>query len=231
MAVLERSSEIEIVDASRTPDVIVELRHPSCWKQLPKGRKFPAVVVVAQAVSPCSENEAFEYHADDYVDSTRYLVDAVLEAHRGRRYSVRDRGDGVTPPDRARSAGGFAVGLRRLLVAVGMKVLDPLPHAFVVDIADDLLEAQAGLELHALTAMSAVDHAAGLDDAKNGATRPFPWPPRAALVRTRRFVGGCDGGRHATCIGTFSARLSAQCRIALPFGPIDSEEAHRPAVT
>ena len=86
MAVLEHHSEFEIVDASRTPDVIVELRHPSCWKQLPKGKKFPAVVVVAQAVSPCSEAEAFEYHADDYVDSTRYLVDAICEAHRARRY-------------------------------------------------------------------------------------------------------------------------------------------------
>ena len=86
MAVLARHAQFEIVDASRTPDVIVELRHPQCWKQLPKGKRFPAVVVVAQAVSPCTEDEAFAFHADEYVDNSRHLVDAVLDAHRARRY-------------------------------------------------------------------------------------------------------------------------------------------------
>ena len=86
MALLERNSQFEIVDAGHTPDVIVELRHPDCWRQLPKGKRFPAVVVVAQAVSPCSEDEAFAFHAVDYVDNSRDLVDAVLEAHRARRY-------------------------------------------------------------------------------------------------------------------------------------------------
>jgi hypothetical protein len=86
VAMLERNSQFELVDTGRSPDVIVELRHPQCWKQLPKGKRFPAVVVVAQAVSPCTEDEAFAFHADDYVDNSRYLVDAVLDAHRARRY-------------------------------------------------------------------------------------------------------------------------------------------------
>lgn len=86
MAALERRDNFEIVDANGKPDVIVELRHPQCWKQLPKGKRFPAVVVVAQSVSPCSEDEAFAFHADDYVDNTRFLADAVSEAHHARHY-------------------------------------------------------------------------------------------------------------------------------------------------
>jgi hypothetical protein len=86
MAILERNDKFQIVDVDRAPDVIVELRHPECWKKMPKGKRFPAVVVVAQAMSPCTEDEAYAFHADDYVDSTRYLVDAVIEADRARRY-------------------------------------------------------------------------------------------------------------------------------------------------
>ena len=86
MAVLEGRSDFEIVDTGQNPDVIVELRHPQCWKQLPKGKRFPAVVVVPQTVSPCSEDEAFAFHADDYVVHMRHLADAVLEAHRARGY-------------------------------------------------------------------------------------------------------------------------------------------------
>ncbi len=62
---LEGCSKIEIVAADRTPDVIVELRHPQCWKKLPRGKQFPAVVVMQQLVSACTEDEALSFHADD----------------------------------------------------------------------------------------------------------------------------------------------------------------------
>ena len=87
MAVLEGSPKLEIVAAGSTPDVIVELRHPQCWKKLPRGNRFPAVIVMPQLVSPCTEAEARAFHADELVHDVSRLVDAVLEAHEGRRHS------------------------------------------------------------------------------------------------------------------------------------------------
>jgi len=86
MAALEGCSKLEIVSANSTPDVIVELRHPQCWKKLPRGKRFPAVVVVPQLVSACSEDEARGFHAADLVDDVNRLVDAVLEAHEARKH-------------------------------------------------------------------------------------------------------------------------------------------------
>ena len=85
IAALEGCSKIEIVGADRTADVIVELRHPQCWKKLPRGKQFPAVVVMPQLVSPCTEDEAASFHAD-FVDDVTDLVDAVLIAHRMHKH-------------------------------------------------------------------------------------------------------------------------------------------------
>jgi hypothetical protein len=54
-----------------------------------------------------------------------------------------------------------AVGIARHLVALGVVVLDPHPLAVLVDVADDLLVADLGLELHALAAEGALDGAPG----------------------------------------------------------------------
>jgi hypothetical protein len=81
MSALERSNRIEIVGPDRMPDVVVELRHPDCWKKVPQGKRFPAVVVVPQLLTPCSEEQAFERHADDYVEDIRFLIDAICESH------------------------------------------------------------------------------------------------------------------------------------------------------
>lgn len=86
MAALGGCPKIEIVPAGATPDVIVELRHPQCWKQLPRGKRFPAIVVMPQLVSPCTEDEARAFHAADLVDDVDRLVDAVLEAHEARKH-------------------------------------------------------------------------------------------------------------------------------------------------
>ena len=82
MAALVGCSKFEIVSANGTPDVIVELRHPQCWKKLPRGKRFPAVVVMPQLVSPCTQNEALDFHADAFEDDVEHLVDAVNRAHR-----------------------------------------------------------------------------------------------------------------------------------------------------
>jgi hypothetical protein len=87
MAALEGCPQLEIVAASTTPDVIVELRHPQCWKKLPRGKRFPAVIVMPQVVSPCTEQEAHAFHADAFVHDVGRLVDAVLEAHQARKHS------------------------------------------------------------------------------------------------------------------------------------------------
>ena len=86
MAVLEGCEKLEIVGADCAPDVIVELRHPHCWKKLPRGKRFPAVVVMPQLVSPCTADEAFAFHADAFVDDVKSLVDAVVDAHTARRH-------------------------------------------------------------------------------------------------------------------------------------------------
>ena len=86
MAALEGCPKIDIVSAGTTPDVIVELRHPQCWKKLPRGKRFPAVIVVPQLVSPCSEDEALAFHAADLVDDVDLLVDAVLGSHGARKH-------------------------------------------------------------------------------------------------------------------------------------------------
>jgi hypothetical protein len=85
MEELERSDRVEIVGPDRAADVVVELRHPDCWKKLPRGKRFPAVVVVPQLISPCSEQHAFESHADDFVVDLERLVDAACAAHVRRR--------------------------------------------------------------------------------------------------------------------------------------------------
>ena len=81
---LERSNRVTLVGPDRLPDVVVELRHPDCSNKLPRGKRFPAVVVVPQSISACSEDEAFARLAADYVDDVRFLVDAVVEAHLAR---------------------------------------------------------------------------------------------------------------------------------------------------
>lgn len=86
VAALEGCSRLEVVSTGATPDVIVELRHPQCWKKLPHGKRFPAIVVMPQLVSPCTEDEARAFHAADLVDDVDLLVDAVLEAHEARRH-------------------------------------------------------------------------------------------------------------------------------------------------
>ncbi|MEO5839208.1 MAG: hypothetical protein ABIQ73_23230 [Acidimicrobiales bacterium] len=86
MAALESCPKLEIVSAGATPDVIVELRHPQCWKKLPQGKRFPAIVVMPQLVSPCTEDEASAFHAADLVVEVDHLVDAVLEAHEARKH-------------------------------------------------------------------------------------------------------------------------------------------------
>ena len=86
MAALEGCSKLEIVAAGSTPDVIVELRHPQCWKQLPRGKRFPAVIVVPQLVSPCTEDEALAFHAHELVHDVSRLVDAILEAHEAHKH-------------------------------------------------------------------------------------------------------------------------------------------------
>jgi hypothetical protein len=87
MSALEACPELEIVDRDRTPDVIVELRDPRCWKSLPRGKRFPAVVVVPQLVSPCSADEILAFHADALVDDERLLADAVRNLYATRRHS------------------------------------------------------------------------------------------------------------------------------------------------
>ena len=87
MAALEGCSKLEIVAAGTTPDVVVELRHPQCWKKLPRGKRFPAVIVMPQLLSPCTEEEAHAFHADELVDDINRLVDAVLEVHEARKHS------------------------------------------------------------------------------------------------------------------------------------------------
>ena len=87
IAALEGCSKIEIVAADHAADVIVELRHPQCWKKLPRGKRFPAVVVMPQLVSPCTEDEARSFHADDFVDDIMFLADAVLDAHRLHKHA------------------------------------------------------------------------------------------------------------------------------------------------
>jgi hypothetical protein len=86
VAALEGCSKIELVAADQMPDVIVELRHPGCWKRAPRGRQFPAVIVMPQLVSPCTEEEARSFHADDFIDDALYLADAVLDAHKLRKH-------------------------------------------------------------------------------------------------------------------------------------------------
>ena len=86
MAALEGCSKLEIVTAASTPDVIVELRHPQCWKQLPRGKRFPAVIVVPQFVSPCTADEALAFHAHELVHHISRLVDAILEAHEAHKH-------------------------------------------------------------------------------------------------------------------------------------------------
>jgi hypothetical protein len=86
MAALESCPKFEIVSAATNPDVIVELRHPQCWKQLPRGKRFPAVVVMPQVVSPCTAGEALSFHADAFVDDVEHLVDAVNKAHQARKH-------------------------------------------------------------------------------------------------------------------------------------------------
>lgn len=87
IAALEGCPTIEIVTADHTADVIVELRHPQCWKKLPRGKQFPAVVVMPQLVSPCTEDEARSFHADDFVDDVMFLADAVLDAHKLHKHA------------------------------------------------------------------------------------------------------------------------------------------------
>jgi hypothetical protein len=87
MTALEACSKIEIVAAGSAPDVIVELRHPQCWKKLPRGKRFPAVIVVPQLVCPCTEDEALAFHADELVHDVSRLVDAILEAHEAHKHS------------------------------------------------------------------------------------------------------------------------------------------------
>ena len=86
MAALEGCPQFKIVTATGNPDVIVELRHPQCWKQLPRGKRFPAVVVMPQLVSPCGEDEALSFHADAFVEDVGHLVDAVTRAHQARKH-------------------------------------------------------------------------------------------------------------------------------------------------
>jgi len=86
MAALEACPKIEMVSAGATPDVIVELRHPQCWKKLPHGKRFPAIVVMPQLMSPCTEDEARAFHAADLVNDVDHLVDVVLEAHEARKH-------------------------------------------------------------------------------------------------------------------------------------------------
>ena len=86
MAALEGCSKLEIVAAGGTPDVIVELRHPQCWKKLPRGKRFPAVIVMPQLVSPCTEDEALAFHANELVHDVSRLVDAILEAHEAHKH-------------------------------------------------------------------------------------------------------------------------------------------------
>jgi hypothetical protein len=84
MDVLAHSDRIEIVGPDRAPDVVVELRHPDCWKKVPHGKRFPAVVVMPQLLSPCTEDQAFGFRADEFVDDERDLVDVVIETHLAR---------------------------------------------------------------------------------------------------------------------------------------------------
>ena len=86
MAALDGCPKFEIVSTDQTPDVIVELRHPQCWKRLPRGKRFPAVVVMPQLVSPCHEDEALGFHAEAFVEDVDDLVDAVARAHRLHRH-------------------------------------------------------------------------------------------------------------------------------------------------
>jgi hypothetical protein len=87
IAAIAGCPKFEIVAADRTADVIVELRHPQCWKKLPKGKRFPAVVVMPQLVSPCHEDEALSFHADAFVEDVNHLVDAITKAHHAHKYS------------------------------------------------------------------------------------------------------------------------------------------------
>jgi hypothetical protein len=86
MAALEGCAKFEIVSAGRTPDVIVELRHPHCWKELPGGKRFPAIVVMPQLVSPCTADEALAFHADAFVDDVSSLIDAIVDAHEAHKH-------------------------------------------------------------------------------------------------------------------------------------------------
>ena len=65
---------------NRRPDAIVDLRHPMCWMDAPRGECFPPVVVVAQPMGACSEDDAFRFGAAAYVRSIESVAEAVRAA-------------------------------------------------------------------------------------------------------------------------------------------------------
>ena len=86
MTAIQRSDTLEVVAAGHTADVIVELRHPQDWKMLPRGKRFPAVVVVPQEMSPCSKDEALSFHADAFIADTDRLVETIIKVHYARKH-------------------------------------------------------------------------------------------------------------------------------------------------
>ena len=53
---------------------------------LPRGKRFPAVVVVPQEMSPCSKDEALSFHADAFVADTDRLVETIIKVHYARKH-------------------------------------------------------------------------------------------------------------------------------------------------
>src|SRR6478609_9068007 len=84
----------------------------------------------------------------------------------GSARSLGDRGRRRALPLIER-ADDVAVRLARLLVALGVVVIDTVPHATDVHVADHLAIADLRLELHPLVAERAVDRAPGLDVAEH----------------------------------------------------------------
>jgi hypothetical protein len=86
IAAIDGCPMLKVAAADHMVDVIVELRHPQEWRKLPRGKRFPAVVVMPQEMSPCSKDEALSFHADAFVEDVDHLVDAIIEAHRARKH-------------------------------------------------------------------------------------------------------------------------------------------------
>ena len=67
---------------------------------------------------------------------------------------------------------GLPERLAGRVVAVPVEVFDPVPHATLVDVADDLLDLHASPELHLHTAFGAQCAVARLDVADDGSAGP-----------------------------------------------------------